>query len=160
MTILINRHWFQPRIWPLKETCLDQTLVSWQAAQMIEQRLICGVCQRDQRESLYIQNCQTFWELSLRIQVRTNLSLRLHARRINKFLNSKWWIWEKTLKNCQFCQISLSNMVHCLRSIPPQSWIAGLQKTSMLSMLPWLGPIPVMVPHHYSKIFPCIKYNC
>ena len=29
---------------------------------------------RAQRENLYIQNCQTFWELSLRIQVRTNLS--------------------------------------------------------------------------------------
>ena len=28
------------------------------------------------------------------------------------------------------------NMVHYLRSIPPQSWIASLQKTSMLSMFP------------------------
>ena len=45
--------------------------------------------------------------------VRTNLTLRIDARRISKFLNSQWWIWEKTLKSCQFCQISLSNMVHC-----------------------------------------------
>ena len=35
----------------------------------------------------------------------------------------------ETLKSYQFCQISLSNMVHCLRSIPPQSWIVGMQKT-------------------------------
>ena len=27
----------------------------------------------------------------------------------------------------------------------------------MLSMFPWLGPVPVMVPHHYFEIFPCIK---
>ena len=55
----------------------------------IEQRLICGVCQRAQSESLYIQNCQTFWEMSLRIQVRKNMSLRIQARRINTFLNSQ-----------------------------------------------------------------------
>ena len=42
----------------------------------------------------------------------------------------------ENIKELQFCQIYLSNMVHCLQSIPPQSWIAGLQKTSMLSMFP------------------------